>query len=240
MNLESLLLSRDVEVMRILRPALEKLAIDVQVCQEAEQASEILLSEKFDAVIVDCDDLPGGIEVLQELRATPSNKSSVAFAILNGKKTTTQDVFKMGTNFVMQKPISSLNASRCLHAALNFMLVERRRYFRQPVKMAVRLVAAEKEMEATSTDISEGGMALVVRRALPKNATQQVHFTLPESRVAMNLEAQVAWADLKGRVGLRFMNVADSSRASLEKWLDQQMEKELPEALAARASGSVQ
>jgi len=111
MNLDSLLLSRDVEVMRILRPTLEKLAIDVQICQEAGQASEILLSEKFDAVIVDCDDLPGGLGVLQELRATPSNKSSVAFAILNGKKTTTQDVFKMGINFVLQKPISSLNAS---------------------------------------------------------------------------------------------------------------------------------
>ena len=240
MNLNSLLLSRDVEVMRILRPALEKLAIDVQVCQEAREASEILLSEKFDAVIVDCDDLPGGFEVLQELRATPSNKSSVAFAILNGKKTTTQDVFKMGINFVMQKPISSLNASRCLHAALNFMTVERRRYFRQPVKMAVKLIAAEKEVEATSTDISEGGMALMVRRALPKNATPHVHFTLPESSIALSLETQVAWADLKGRVGLRFMNMADSSRESLEKWLDRQMAKDLPKVLAAHGPESVQ
>ena len=79
MNLESLLLSRDVEVMRILRPALEKLAIDVQICQESAEATEILLSEKFDAVIVDCDDLPGGLGVLQELRAhnrtSPSNSS---------------------------------------------------------------------------------------------------------------------------------------------------------------------
>jgi DNA-binding response OmpR family regulator len=228
MNLESLLLSRDVEVMRVLRPALEKLAIDVQVCQEAAQASEILLSEKFDAVIVDCDDLPGGLEVLQELRATPSNKSSVAFAILNGKRTTTQDVFKMGINFVLQKPISSLNASRCLHAALNFMTQERRRYFRQPVHMPVKLLAAEKEMEATSTDISEGGMALQLRRALPKNATPRARFTLPESGLALDVEAQVAWADLKGRVGLRFMNMPESSRESLESWLNQQMEKELP------------
>jgi DNA-binding response OmpR family regulator len=240
MNLESLLLSRDVEVMRTLRPALEKLAIDVEICQEAEEASEILLSEKFDAVIVDCDDLPGGLEVLQGLRATPSNKSSVAFAILNGKKTTTQDVFKMGINFVLQKPISSLNASRCLHAALNFMIHERRRYFRQPVKMAVKLIAAEKEVEATSTDISEGGMALMVRRALPKNATPQVHFTLPESSVVLDLETEVAWADLKGRVGLRFINVTDSSRESLENWLNRQIEKELPGALRKRGPGVIQ
>lgn len=57
MTLESLLLSRDSEVLRIIRPTLEKLSIDVEVCQEAKKATEILISEKFDAVIVDCDDL---------------------------------------------------------------------------------------------------------------------------------------------------------------------------------------
>jgi DNA-binding response OmpR family regulator len=94
MTLESLLLSRDAEVFRVLRPTLEKLSIDVEICQEAKKASEILIQEKFDAVIVDCDDLPGGMEVLQGLRATPSNKNSVTFAIVNGKKTTIQEAFR--------------------------------------------------------------------------------------------------------------------------------------------------
>ena len=84
MPLESLLLSRDAEVFRVVRPTLEKMAIAVEICQEAKKASEILISEKFDAVIVDCDDLPGGLEVLQGLRATPSNRGAVTFALLNG------------------------------------------------------------------------------------------------------------------------------------------------------------
>jgi DNA-binding response OmpR family regulator len=86
-------------VLRVIRPTLEKLSIEVEVCQEAKKATEILISEKFDAVIVDCDDLQGGLEVLQGLRATPSNKNSVTFALLNGKKTTTQEAFGMGVNF---------------------------------------------------------------------------------------------------------------------------------------------
>src|SRR5438309_2051145 len=130
MTLESLLLSADSNVESVLRPTLEKLAIEVEICREARSGSEILLSEKFDAVIVDCDDLRGGLALLEGLRATPSNKSSVSFAILNGKKTTTQQAFGMGANFVLQKPISALNASRCFNAALNFMVRERRRYFR--------------------------------------------------------------------------------------------------------------
>lgn len=243
MQLESLLLSRDAEVLRILRPTLEKLAIDVEICQEARKASEILISEKFDAVIVDCDDLQGGLAVLQGLRATPSNKNSVTFAILNGKKTTTQEAFGMGVNFVLQKPISALNASRCFNAALNFMARERRRYFRQPVRMLVKVILGEKEFRATSTNISEGGIALTLKEALPKGATPRLQFTLPEINLAMDVETDVAWADMKGRAGFRFHNVPQSSQERLERWLDQQMEKETPgstERLPASGPGTVQ
>ena len=228
MTLESLLLSRDAEVVRVLRPTLEKLSIEVEVCQEAKKATEILISEKFDAVIVDCDDLQGGLEVLQGLRATPSNRSSVTFALLNGKKTTTQEAFGMGVNFVLQKPISTLNASRCFHAALNFMVRERLRYYRQPVKMQVTVVLADKELKATSTNVSEGGIALLLHQAIPKGSAPRLKFILPETRLAMDVEAEVAWVDIKGHVGLRFLNVPQSSQELLEKWLNQQMEKELP------------
>jgi len=236
MQLESLILSRDAEVLRILRPTLEKLSIDVEICQEARKATEILISEKFDAVIVDCDDLQGGLAVLQGLRATPSNKNSVTFAILNGKRTTTQEAFGMGVNFVLQKPISALNASRCFNAALNFMVKERRRYFRQPVKMLVKVILGERELRATSTNISEGGIALMLKEALPKGATPRLQFTLPEIKLAMDVESEVAWADMKGLAGFRFHNVPQSSQEQLEGWLNQQMEKELagtPDRLAA-------
>ena len=147
MTLDSLLLSQDPELVRVIRPTLEKLSIDVEICHEARAGADILISDKFDAVIVDCDDLNGGLAVLQGLRATPSNKNSVAFAILNGKRTTTQEAFGMGANFVLQKPISALNASRCFHAALNFMIKERRRYFRQPVKMLVKVDLRRQDSE---------------------------------------------------------------------------------------------
>jgi len=224
MTLESLLLSRDLEVVRILRPTLEKLSIQVEICQEAKKANEILIAEKFDAVIVDCDDLQGGREVLQGLRATPSNKNSVTFAVLNGKKTTTQEAFEMGVNFVLQKPISTLNASRCFNAALNFMVRERRRYYRQPVKMPVRVVIDEKELKATSTNISEGGIALMMHKAIPKTGKPRLLFQLPETSVAFDVESEVAWVDIKGHVGLRFLNVPQSCKDQLDKWLSLQME----------------
>ncbi len=222
------MLSRDTEVFRVLRPMLEKLSIEVEICQEAKKASEILISDKFDAVIVDCDDLPGGVEVLEGLRGTPSNKNSVTFAIVNGKKTTTQEAFDMGVNFVLHKPLTALNANRCFNAALNFMLRERRRYFRQVAKMPVKIMLGERELQATSTNISEGGIALLLHQALPKNAMPRLQFTLPGSRLSMDVETEIAWADLKGCVGLRFLNLPASSQELLENWLNDQLEQEIP------------
>ncbi len=228
--MESLLLSQDQELVRVIRPTLEKLAIDVEICQEARAGADILITDKFDAVIVDCDDLNGGLAVLQGLRSTPSNKNSVAFAILNGRRTTTQEAFGMGANFVLQKPISSLNASRCFHAALNFMVKERRRYFRQPVKMLVKVVVEGKTLNATSTNISEGGMALMLREAVPKGMAPHLKFSLPGADIHMEVEAEVAWVDVKGLAGFRFRNVPSTSQQRLEAWLDDQLEQELPGA----------
>jgi CheY-like chemotaxis protein len=241
MTLDSLLLSKDPEVMRVIRPTLEKLSIEVEVCNEARAGANILISDKFDAVIVDCDDLHGGMAILQGLRKTPSNKNSIAFAILNGKRTTTQQAFDMGANFVLQKPISALNASRCFHAALNFMVKERRRYFRQPVKMLVKVVLEEKTLNATSTNISEGGIALILREALPREASPRLKFSLPGKNINLEVEAAIAWVDVKGLAGFRFKNVPKKLQEELEAWLDEQMEKEFPGAkermAAAEAEG---
>jgi CheY-like chemotaxis protein len=243
MTLDSLLLSQDSELVRVIRPTLEKLSIDVEICNEARAGADILITDKFDAVIVDCDDLKGGLAVLQGLRNTPSNKNSIAFAILNGRRTTTHEAFNFGANFVLQKPISALNASRCFHAALNFMVRERRRYFRHPVKMPVRILLGDQVVKATSTNISESGIALMLREALPKGATPRLQFDLPDSNLKLDLEAEVVWADVKGRAGLRFQNVAKESQERLEKWLDDRLEEELPGAkdrIAAAESESLQ
>lgn len=230
MTLDSLLLSQDPELVRIIRPTLEKLSIEVEVCQEARKAADILISEKFDAVIVDCDDLKGGLGVLQGLRGTPSNKNCVTFAVLNGHRTTTQEAFGMGANFVLQKPISALNASRCFNAALSFMVRERRRYFRHPVKMQVVIVFGDKSMNAASTNLSESGIAVILHEALPKGALPRLQFTLPGTCAKLDVEAEVVWADLKGRAGLRFHNIPKTAQEQLESWLDARLEDEMPGA----------
>lgn len=225
MPLESLLLTRDPEVIRALRPALDKLSIDVEVCRGARSGNEILSSEKFDAVIVDCDDLQGGLEVLEDLRKGTSNRNSVAFALLNGN-TSTQKAFQLGANFVLQKPISLTNAMRCFGAALSFMARERRRYFRHPVEMPATVAFGEgQELKATATNISDGGMAIFFRGKLPKGVVSKVTFKLPGTATPLGPKVQVAWMDGAGRAGLRFTEMEKNAREQLNIWLSEQFEK---------------
>jgi c-di-GMP-binding flagellar brake protein YcgR len=83
---------------------------------------------------------------------------------------------------------------------------------------------------STSTNLSESGIALMLREALPKGATPRLQFTLPETNRSFDLDAEVVWSDLKGRAGLRFHNVAKESQQELEQWLDERLEEEIPGA----------
>jgi DNA-binding NarL/FixJ family response regulator len=231
MNLDSVLISHDAGLLGVLRPALEKLSVDIEVCTEFRSGNDLLTKRKFDAVIIDCDDLNDGSSLLRTLRQTQGNAKSVAFAVVNGK-TTTQEAFQFGANFVLQKPVTPLHASRCFNAALNFMVRERRRYFRHPLDMPLRISLPNKqEMTATATNLSEGGMAVHLLGALPKDTQAQFRFTLPNANISLELKGQIAWADGAGRAGIRFVEVPQSAQYQLEKWLTDRLQEEMPENL---------
>lgn len=221
MPLSALLLSRDDEVIRMLRRVLQDLAVELQVCTGSDDCVQQLSRRKFDAVIVDCDDVHGGQEALRSVRKTTSNKSSTTFAIINGI-TSVQNAFQMGANLAMEKPISPDRALHSFRAAQGLMEAERRRYYRYRVDMPVSLQFGKQEYRAVATNLSNGGMAVRIQDALPEHQLGALSFTLPGSEVRLELKARVAWADNEGRAGIRFEQVSSSSRTKLEKWSEQQ------------------
>ena len=65
MNLDSLLISRDADLLGVLRPTLENISVNVEVCEGFRAGNDLLAKRKFDAVIVDCDDLQNGFDLLR-------------------------------------------------------------------------------------------------------------------------------------------------------------------------------
>lgn len=221
MELRCLLLTRDDQIIRVLRRVLEGLDVGLEVCTGADKAAEELERFKYDAVMIDCDDVHNAITVLCSVRLTASNKSSTVFAIVNGI-TTVSSAMELGANLALEKPITEGKARHAFKAVHGLMLQERRRYYRHAVDLPVTLrfedkdTGSHREVLATAIDISEGGMAIKVKSTLPSEfRTAQLKFVMPGARDFIELLGAVAWADEQGNAGVRFENVPYTLRERL-------------------------
>jgi DNA-binding response OmpR family regulator len=227
MALQSLLLSRDDDVIRILRRVLTDLEIEVEVCTVPDKAAEELARRKWDAIIIDCDDCHGAVDVLRSVRQGASNKTSTAFAIINGI-TSVRNAFEMGANLALEKPITADRALHSFRAVHGMMLAERRRYYRHPVDMAVTLHYEDKEKQrqqevlATAINLSEGGMAVNLK-STPNDtkAVATVKFVLPGTSNWIETNGTIAWADGEGHAGIRFENPPYAVKELLARWFVQ-------------------
>ena len=76
-------------------------------------------------------------------------------------------------------------------------------------------------------------MAIHCSAQFPKNTALTLRFTLPQSNVTLELKASVSWSDGTGKIGLRFLEVPQSSQYQLDKWLTDRTKGDLPEDLHA-------
>jgi CheY-like chemotaxis protein len=228
MPLESLLLCRDPDCLRVMRRVLDDVGIQVEVCTGPEAAREVLDARRFDAVLVDCDDMHDACSVLQHVRNGAANRNCIAFAITNGITSVTQ-AFHLGANFVMEKPLTMDRVTRMLRTARGLIESERRRYFRVPVEMVVIIrPTSGGEYTATATNISSGGMALKVSQPLPDNQPLNLFFTLPGQSKSIEIRAELAWAAPGQRAGVRFRHIPQRHNALLMGWIDERVEQEDP------------
>lgn len=237
MGLQSLLLCRDPAVLRIFRRALDDLGVGIEVCSAAESALERLERIKFDAVIVDCDDVAGGQDVLTAIQKAPSNKRAIALALISA--TTMRSAFEMGAHFALDKPLTLERATRALRAAHGFMVAEQRRYFRHSVDTQAWLTfGAAKQLACKLTNISDGGMAVSLSEPVTPGADVEVRFELPTVSDRLNVKGEFAWADGKGNAGIRFVHVPGETKKALGRWLADRNIDDLPRGVVSGTSNA--
>lgn len=220
MALQALLLSRDPEVQRTVRRVLDAANIELDLSQNPDQARLALSRRKYDAFLVDCDDLQSGPVVLKEMRQGKSNRSCIAFAIVNGR-TTVQQAFEMGANFVLDKPISLERATRSVRAAQGLIMRERRRYHRHLIRATgAILVDAGSELPVSITNISQGGISIECSRQLDEGGAARLKFQLPGSRRSLEVKGEVIWSTPDGKSGIRFQVLSVEMKRELDSWLE--------------------
>ena len=221
MEMRSLLLSQDQQMIDVVQQALVDLGIGVEVYSTADWAREDLTDSRFDAVIIDCD-VDGGTGLLKTIRGSASNGRALTFAIVNDDQSL-NTAFELGANLALQKPISVDRARSSLRAAYGLIMQERRRYFRYPVDVAVRIRPNERtQLVANTINLSEGGMAIRCHDDLPLNSMVGVTFLLPGQKADLDSRGTVVWKDPRGHYGIRFEQLSVTNRQKLNEWLTEQ------------------
>ncbi|MGP0017336.1 MAG: PilZ domain-containing protein [Candidatus Sulfotelmatobacter sp.] len=220
MTLSSMVVSRDWQEVSVLECILGGLHMDVSVENEPQRALARLSKSKIDALIVDCD-LNGSAQFLRELHNIETPKT-VPLVIMGGPRCT-QTLDQTGALFAFEKPISVEQAVRTLSAARSMILDGRLRYHRAGLEVPVSLNGkGQKPTDAFLINLSQGGMQIHTKDPVEPVKGLHVSFALPGARAGLKAQAEIAWQDKRGNLGIRFVKLAPQQQRTLQLWLAQQ------------------
>ncbi|PYX11595.1 MAG: sigma-54-dependent Fis family transcriptional regulator [Acidobacteria bacterium] len=102
---------------------------------------------------------------------------------------------------------------------LGTLSAPQQRYFRVALEVPVILQVDGVQIEATSVNISSGGLAIKSPAPLSHGNTVEVSFDLPGASSAMEFKAKLAWAATDGLVGLSIVEIHPALQRELQQWL---------------------
>jgi len=219
MTLSSLLVCVDEAAVLVLSRVLEELGIRVELCKDAVRAAVRLAQERFDLIILDCETQADVTSLLHESRSSRMNDSTLAVAVVAGQENI-REMFSLGVNFVLYKPVSYDRALSSLRAAQSVLYRDKRRKARAAVHTHATIdYAGVEQARATLVDLAEDGMAVNFGKKVPPTCKVYFQFQLPGQTASVRLSGQVVWQDWNGRAGIQFVDVPQSSGRVLREWL---------------------
>jgi response regulator of citrate/malate metabolism len=226
MTLAALLICVDKAAAEVLHRVLEELGIRVELCAEFSRASFRLAQERFDAVIVDGGSNDEVINLLRDTRTARISDGTLAIAVVSGQEAI-REMFSLGVNFVLYKPVAYDRALSSLRAARAVMRKEKRRNARTAVHAQATVDYANVQHEkATLVDVSHEGMQVRFGKKIPPTGKVYFQFHLPGQSTTIRLSGQVIWQDWNGRGGIQFVDVPKASRRLLTDFLSAHLPKE--------------
>jgi TonB family protein len=116
MGYQALLFCPDEKTARTVTQVLSELEFSVAACGEPFAAVKKLMSDHFDALVVDCDNEQNATLLFKSARNSASNQTSLAVAVVEGQAGVAK-AFRFGANLVLTKPINVEQAKGTLRVA---------------------------------------------------------------------------------------------------------------------------
>ncbi len=219
MTLSALLVSVDEASTELLRKVLHELGIRVECCGDFVRAGIRLAQERFDAVILAGNSNRQIISLLQETQQSRLNAGTLMVVVVPGQENI-REMFSIGVNFVLYRPLAYDRALSSLRAAQAVMRKDKRKKARASVHAQATIDYANVEQEkAALIDLAEAGMSVQFGKRLPPVSKVYFQFRLPDQKANIRLSGQVVWQDWKGRAGVQYVDVPKASRRLLDEFL---------------------
>lgn len=104
-------------------------------------------------------------------------------------------------------------------SALGSLRVQQQRYFRVTAAIPVLVIFEGRQIEATSVNLSSGGIAIETPVPIPHGASVELSFSLPDSDSRIEARAKLAWTSPGGLAGLSFEEMHPALESELQQWL---------------------
>ena len=104
-------------------------------------------------------------------------------------------------------------------SSLGSLRVQQQRYFRVTVEIPVTLSWDGKQIEATSVNLSSGGVAIQTPVTIAHGESLEISFPLPETKTVIEAKAKLAWTSPGNLAGLSFEEMHPALESELQQWL---------------------
>ena len=225
MTLSALLVCTDEAAAEVLSRVLKELGIRVESCPDFARASIRAAQERFDVIVVDGQSSMEVLSLLRDTRASRLNDATLAVAVVPAQESI-RELFSLGVNFVLYKPVAYDRVLSSLRAARAVMRKEKRKNARAAVHTHATVDYANVEQEkATLVNLAQDGMAVLFGKKLPPTSKVYFQFKLPEQISNVRVSGQVVWQDWNGSAGVQFVDVPKASRKLLDEFLRRHLPK---------------
>src|SRR6202163_4346375 len=116
MGYQALLFCPDEKLARVVSQVFTELDFTVEPVHEPFAAVKKLMSQRYDAIVVDCENEQNASLLFKSARNSSSNQSSLAIALVEGQAGVAK-AYRIGANLVLTKPINVEQAKGTLRVA---------------------------------------------------------------------------------------------------------------------------
>jgi protein TonB len=116
MGYQALLFCPDEKLARVVSQVFTELDFSIEHVREPFGAVKRLMAQRYDAVVVDCENEANATLLFKSARNSSANQSSLAIAVVEGQ-TGVAKAYRIGANLVLTKPINVDHAKGTLRVA---------------------------------------------------------------------------------------------------------------------------